>query len=87
MAAVPLFHACGGTGCAPGTTAAAAVAEVGSKTAMQLNAPAMAARSLRSAQPASDWPQALPIGNGRLGSMLFASISTERVQFNEKWCR
>ncbi|MEI8376473.1 MAG: glycoside hydrolase N-terminal domain-containing protein [Planctomycetota bacterium] len=36
------------------------------------------------AQPASSWEmQALPIGNGRLGGMLFGGTATERVQFNE----
>lgn len=35
-------------------------------------------------QPASDWEkQALPIGNGRLGAMVFGGIAEERIQFNE----
>jgi alpha-L-fucosidase 2 len=34
--------------------------------------------------PAADWQsQALPIGNGRLGAMLFAGPDEERIQFNE----
>lgn len=33
--------------------------------------------------PASEWVEALPIGNGRLGAMVFGGISTERIQFNE----
>ncbi len=34
--------------------------------------------------PAKDWEtQALPIGNGRLGAMLFGEPSRERIQFNE----
>src|SRR5260370_37429639 len=35
------------------------------------------------AQPASKWTEALPIGNGRLGAMVFGGISDERIQFNE----
>ena len=36
-------------------------------------------------RPATDWEsQALPIGNGALGAMIFGGIGQERVQFNEK---
>ncbi len=36
-------------------------------------------------RPASDWEkEALPIGNGRLGAMLFGSAPQERIQFNEE---
>ena len=35
-------------------------------------------------RPAKDWmTEALPIGNGRLGGMIFGGVQTERVQFNE----
>jgi len=34
-------------------------------------------------KPASSWNEALPIGNGRLGGMIFGKISTEQVQMNE----
>ena len=35
--------------------------------------------------PAADWQsQALPIGNGRLGAMLFGQPDVERIQFNEQ---
>ena len=35
--------------------------------------------------PAVDWQsQALPIGNGRLGAMLFGQPDVERIQFNEQ---
>ncbi len=34
-------------------------------------------------RPANDWSEALPIGNGRLGAMVFGGIETERLQFNE----
>ncbi|HWA25874.1 MAG TPA: glycoside hydrolase family 95 protein [Lacunisphaera sp.] len=34
-------------------------------------------------QPASQWVEALPVGNGRLGGMVFGGISLERIQLNE----
>lgn len=34
-------------------------------------------------QPAVNWVEALPIGNGRLGAMVFGGIAQERIQFNE----
>ncbi len=34
-------------------------------------------------QPASVWLEALPIGNGRLGAMVFGGVGHERVQLNE----
>ena len=34
-------------------------------------------------QPATQWDHAMPIGNGRLGGMVFGSIRRERVQLNE----
>ncbi len=35
-------------------------------------------------QPAKRWLEALPIGNGCLGAMLFGGTTNERVQFNEQ---
>ncbi len=35
-------------------------------------------------KPANDWSgEALPIGNGRMGAMLFGGAKSERIQFNE----
>lgn len=35
-------------------------------------------------KPAKDWmTEALPIGNGRLGGMIFGGIDTEQIQYNE----
>lgn len=34
-------------------------------------------------QPASKWTRALPVGNGRLGAMVFGGVARERIQFNE----
>ncbi len=33
--------------------------------------------------PAHDWNEALPIGNGRLGAMVFGGVERERLQLNE----
>lgn len=35
------------------------------------------------AAPASNWNEALPIGNGFLGGMLFGQVNKERIQLNE----
>jgi alpha-L-fucosidase 2 len=34
-------------------------------------------------KPASEWTEALPIGNGRLGAMIFGGLPTEQLQLNE----
>jgi alpha-L-fucosidase 2 len=34
--------------------------------------------------PANSWNEALPVGNGRLGAMIFGGITTERLQLNEE---
>jgi len=34
-------------------------------------------------KPAQNWNEALPIGNGRLGAMVFGSVNQERIQLNE----
>jgi alpha-L-fucosidase 2 len=34
-------------------------------------------------QPAQRWGDALPVGNGRLGGMVFGGIAKERIQLNE----
>jgi len=35
-------------------------------------------------QPSSSWNEALPVGNGRLGAMVFGGVSQEHIQFNEE---
>lgn len=35
-------------------------------------------------QPAATWPDALPVGNGRLGAMVFGNPAMDRVQLNEE---
>ena len=34
-------------------------------------------------QPANLWVEALPVGNGRMGAMVFGGVAKERIQFNE----
>jgi len=34
-------------------------------------------------RPALEWTQALPVGNGRLGAMIFGGVAEEHLQFNE----
>jgi len=34
-------------------------------------------------QPAKNWNEATPVGNGRLGAMVFGGIMAERIQLNE----
>lgn len=38
---------------------------------------------LRYDQPADDWNKALPVGNGRIGAMVFGMPLQERIQLNE----
>src|SRR5690554_5273973 len=35
-------------------------------------------------EPAGQWVEALPIGNGYLGAMIFGSVAQERLQLNEE---
>ena len=47
--------------------------------------PASRRRALWYRLPAQHWEtQALPIGNGRLGAMLFGGPFVDRIQFNEQ---
>ena len=39
---------------------------------------------LHFAQPAAIWPDALPVGNGRLGAMVFGNPAMDRLQLNEE---
>jgi len=34
-------------------------------------------------KPAQKWTEALPVGNGRLGAMVYGTVQTERLQLNE----
>ncbi len=45
--------------------------------------PAARADGLWYRQPATVWTEALPVGNGRLGAMVFGGTARERLQLNE----
>lgn len=40
-------------------------------------------RVLRYDRPATEWTEALPVGNGRLGAMVYGGTALERLQLNE----
>jgi len=50
---------------------------------LALAIPASAAPELWYDKPAKKWTEALPVGNGRLGAMLFGNPETETIQVNE----
>ena len=35
-------------------------------------------------KPATKWVEALPIGNGRIGAMIFGGVEQDHIQFNEE---
>lgn len=35
-------------------------------------------------KPAEKWTDAIPVGNGRLGAMIFGGLESDRIQFNEE---
>src|SRR5215510_2727692 len=35
-------------------------------------------------KPSAKWTDALPIGNGRIGAMIFGGVQQDRIQFNEE---
>ena len=56
---------------------------VAAPAAAQPNAFLTDRRCSTTCQPATQWVEALPIGNGRLGAMVFGGVAEERIQFNE----
>lgn len=67
-----------------GTPAGPALAATSAASAA-VRWPTLSRKALKYPVPALDWQsQALPIGNGRLGAMLFADPDQERIQFNEQ---
>lgn len=48
-----------------------------------LNTEESAAMTMLYDRPAEVWVEALPLGNGRLGAMVFGGAGEERIQFNE----
>jgi alpha-L-fucosidase 2 len=62
------------------TIAILAVLGLGSMASAQGDDPPLA---LRYDAPAKRWNEAVPVGNGRLGAMVFGGTAEERVQINE----
>ena len=52
---------------------------------LAINLPASAADRLELwyDRPASNWNEALPVGNGHMGAMVFGGVTDEHLQFNE----
>ena len=49
----------------------------------QANQPSAAVDELWYGQPADRWLEALPVGNGHLGGMVYGGIETERIALSE----
>ena len=72
--------------CLPGKLVAADLAAAGS---VGVSAPEIVngdrrSQKLRYDRPAAGWTEALPLGNGRLGAMVFGTVPKERLQLNEE---
>jgi alpha-L-fucosidase 2 len=65
-----------------GALALGAYSAAGSRFAMADDPPA-AANRLWYQRPAHEWTEALPIGNGRIGAMIFGGVARERLQLND----
>ncbi len=46
-------------------------------------ASAVSAHTLRYDRPADHWVEALPLGNGRLGAMVYGGVASDTIQLNE----
>lgn len=66
-----------------GAVPAATQAAQSSKKAVLPPVAAAEALQLCYPQPANEWVEALPVGNGRLGAMMWGGIAHERLQLNE----
>lgn len=55
-------------------------------TGSDRRSPLTVERHVRMAAPAREWTDALPVGNGRLGAMVFGGVDGERVQVNDETC-
>jgi len=60
------------------------LATLSPRAAAEAAGPSATDHDLRYRAPAENWErQALPIGNGRLGGMVFGGVDREQIQFNE----
>ncbi|MCX5644650.1 MAG: glycoside hydrolase family 95 protein [Phycisphaerae bacterium] len=63
---------------------AALVAVIGVQRVMADESEDRAKLKLWYRQPAKQWTEALPVGNGQLGAMVFGGVEKDRLQLNEK---
>ena len=63
--------------------ASVAVAATTVVLARQPTPPASESLALWYQHPAAQWVEALPVGNGRIGAMVFGGVEQERLQLNE----
>ena len=63
--------------------AAVAILGIGQQPAPSVRAAAPGPNTLWYRAPAASWNEALPVGNGRLGAMVFGGVEEERLQLNE----
>ena len=63
---------------------ASALAVFGSLLSSRLTAQREPSTTLWYRQPATEWNRALPVGNGRLGAMVFGGAAQEHIQLNEE---
>lgn len=66
-----------------GLIAATAISSC-SNNPQELNVGSSSWMQLHYSQPATQWTQALPIGNARLAAMVFGGVETDEVQLNEE---
>ncbi len=78
--ALPFLGACANTSSA---TRPPAPSSAPASTETPVGAPAEGAACLWYERPAAKWEEALPVGSGRLGAMVFGGTAEERIQFNE----
>ncbi|MET3807158.1 hypothetical protein ABIB25_004181 [Nakamurella sp. UYEF19] len=68
-----------------GTAAAGAPELAGAAAGAPRTWPTLSSTALRYTSPATSWEnEALPLGNGRLGAMMFGGPDTERIHLNEQ---
>jgi alpha-L-fucosidase 2 len=62
---------------------AASLPAAGTSLQLQPSTSTSARSALWYSHPAAKWDEALPLGSGRLGAMVFGGTANERIQFNE----
>ncbi len=66
-----------------GSSAVAAAGFAAPAASAMRAVPEAHAHRLWYSQPAKEWVEALPVGNGRAGAMVFGGVARERLQLNE----